>query len=49
MEMHEEFQQYLDFLCKGLGHADRTASFVDYCKGLMLPIERKSIVLFKHF
>ena len=43
MERYTEFQQYLEFLCKGLGHADRSAGFIDYCKGLMLPIERKSI------
>jgi SRSO17 transposase len=43
MEKHEEFQQYLEFLCEGLGHADRNTSLIDYCKGLMLPIERKSI------
>lgn len=43
MVRYEEFQEYLDFLCKGLGHADRSRGFIDYCKGLMLPIERKSI------
>ncbi len=43
MEGYKEFQQYLEFLCKGLGHADRSQGFIDYCKGLMLPIARKSI------
>ena len=43
MEMYKEFQEYLEYLCNGLGHLDRRASFIDYCKGLILPIERKSI------
>jgi SRSO17 transposase len=43
MEMFTEFQKYLDYLCEGLGHADRNISLIDYCKGLMLPLERKSI------
>ena len=34
---------YLSYLCKGLGHADRHSSLREYCSGLMLPIERKSI------
>jgi len=38
-----EFDEYLEFLCKGLGHADRHRSLADYCHGLMLPIERKSV------
>ncbi|MDY6935251.1 MAG: transposase [Spirochaetota bacterium] len=42
-EKYDEFQQYLEFLCKGLGHADRATGLIDYCKGLMLPIEQKSI------
>lgn len=43
MEMYTEFQEYLEYLCNGLGHLDRRTSFIDYCKGLVLPIERKSI------
>lgn len=40
----DRFQSYLDELTDGLGqHWRRHASFRDYCKGLALPIERKSI------
>ncbi|HEY5565905.1 MAG TPA: IS701 family transposase [Gammaproteobacteria bacterium] len=38
-----EFDRYLKHLCEGLGHADRHAPFMDYSRGLMLPIERKSV------
>jgi len=41
--MLDKYQEYLEYLCKGLGHADRNRSLIDYCKGLMLPLERKSI------
>jgi SRSO17 transposase len=38
-----EFERYMDRLCGKLGHADRRAGFVEYSRGLMLPIERKSV------
>lgn len=38
-----EFDRYMAHLCEGLGHADRHQSLLDYCSGLMLPIERKSV------
>lgn len=38
-----EYERYMDHLCEVLGHADRRAGFTDYSRGLMLPIERKSI------
>jgi SRSO17 transposase len=38
-----EFERYIDRLCKVLGHQDRHAGFADYSRGLMLPIERKSV------
>ena len=38
-----EFDRYMAYLCEGLGHADRHQSLLDYCSGLMLPIERKSV------
>jgi SRSO17 transposase len=38
-----EFDRYLAYLCEALGHADRYAGFVDYSRGLMLPIARKSV------
>ena len=33
----------MNHLCEFLGHADRRAGFIDYSRGLMLPIERKSV------
>lgn len=38
-----ELDTYLEHLCEELGHMDRRASLKDYCKGLMLPIARKSV------
>lgn len=38
-----EFERYLEFLCDGLGHVGRHSSLKDYCHGLMLPIDRKSV------
>ena len=38
-----EFERYMEHLCGLLGHADRRAAFLDYSRGLMLPIERKSV------
>ncbi len=35
--------EYLDHLCAALGHADRRTGLKDYCRGLMLPIARKSV------
>src|SRR4030043_1436370 len=43
MEIFDQYQKYLEYLCEGLGHSDRNISLKDYCKGLMLPLERKSI------
>ena len=43
MELLGEFDEYLEHLCGALGHADRNAGLMDYCRGLMLPIERKSV------
>jgi SRSO17 transposase len=43
MEQRAEFESYLEYLCEVLGHADRNAGLMDYCRGLMLPIERKSV------
>ncbi len=39
----ERFDGYLDALTKASGHADRVLPMESYTKGLMLPIERKSI------
>lgn len=38
-----ELDKYLEHLCEALGHMDRRAGLKDYCKGLMLPITRKSV------
>ncbi|MGC2463013.1 MAG: transposase, partial [Steroidobacteraceae bacterium] len=38
-----EFERYMRRLCEVLGHADRHCGFADYSRGLMLPIERKSV------
>jgi SRSO17 transposase len=38
-----ELEMYLELLCEGLGHVDRHSSLKDYCHGLMLPIDRKSV------
>jgi SRSO17 transposase len=38
-----EFERYINHLCEALGHRDRHAGFGDYSRGLMLPIERKSV------
>lgn len=41
--METELDRYLDRLAGVLGHADRRAGLRDYCRGLMLPIQRKSV------
>jgi len=38
-----EFERYINHLCEALGHRDRHGGFADYSRGLMLPIERKSV------
>src|SRR5204863_5954699 len=38
-----EFERYINYLCEALGHRDRHGGFADYSRGLMLPIERKSV------
>jgi SRSO17 transposase len=37
------FERYLDGLAEVVGHADRVGPLRDYCSGLMLPCERKSV------
>jgi SRSO17 transposase len=37
------FGRYLDGLAAVMGHADRVGPLRDYCTGLMLPCERKSV------
>src|SRR5437016_7982806 len=38
-----EFERYIKELSQALGRRDRHAGFADYSRGLMLPIERKSV------
>jgi hypothetical protein len=43
MDNLAEFDRYIEHLCVTLEHQDRNAGLQDYCRGLMLPIHRKSI------
>jgi SRSO17 transposase len=38
-----ELERYLDYLCAVLGRVDRGTGLKDYCRGLMLPLARKSV------
>ncbi len=38
-----DFDHYLDHLAPALAHADRVSGLKDYCTGLMLPLQRKSV------
>ena len=37
------FSGYVQKLVEVVGHADRAAPLRDYCLGLMMPVERKSV------
>jgi SRSO17 transposase len=39
----ERFEAYMDGLASVIGHADRVRPLHDYCVGLVLPAERKSV------
>src|SRR5450631_3142817 len=39
----QRFAAYLDSLAQAAGHADRIEPLKSYCKGLLLPGERKSV------
>lgn len=41
--IEERFEEYVMHLSSTLGHADRVKPFTNYCAGLLLPGERKSI------
>lgn len=43
MDASKRFDEYMEHLCAGLGHADRHAGLKGYCTGLMLPLARKSV------
>src|SRR3712207_7351137 len=42
-DRQERFAAYVDALAEVIGHADRAALLRDYCRGLLLPGERKSV------
>jgi SRSO17 transposase len=42
-DRQERFAAYVDALAEVIGHADRAAPLRDYCRGLLLPGERKSV------
>src|SRR5215207_1130177 len=42
-DRHERFGAYVEALGKVIGHADRAEPLRDYCLGLLLPGERKSV------
>jgi SRSO17 transposase len=39
----DRFSIYVETLSAALGHADRRGPFRDYCLGLLMPVERKSV------
>src|SRR5580700_5370049 len=42
-ESEAAFDAYVEALVEVIGHADRAEPLRDYCLGLMLPVERKSV------
>ena len=42
-DRQERFAAYIEALAEVIGHADRAAPLRDYCLGLLLPGERKSV------
>lgn len=42
-ESEAAFDAYVDALIGMIGHADRAEPLKDYCLGLLMPIERKSV------
>ncbi|XHO07310.1 IS701 family transposase ISBfun4 (plasmid) [Ralstonia syzygii] len=43
MDWETSFDEYLEHLCEAVGHSDRRAGLTGYCRGLMLPLRRKSV------
>jgi len=43
VESETRFQAYVEGLASVIGHADRNGPLRDYCTGLLLPAERKSV------
>ena len=42
-EIESRFSRYVEELVSVIGHADRAGPFRDYCTGLVMPGERKSV------
>ena len=42
-ESEAPFDDYVETLVGGIGHADRAEPLKDYCLGLLMPVERKSL------
>ena len=42
-DRQERFAAYVEALAEVIGHADRAAPLRDYCLGLLLPGDRKSV------
>src|SRR5580700_6929099 len=42
-DIESRFARYVEGLTSVIGHADRAGPFRDYCMGLVLPGERKSV------
>src|ERR687885_2634727 len=42
-DQQERFGAYIEALAEVIGHADRAEPLRDYCRGLLLPGDRKSI------
>ena len=43
MDSEARFARYIESLAGVLGHADRAEPLKDYCTGLLMPVERKSV------
>ena len=43
MDIERRFAEYIEMLSSSLKHADRLEPFTDYCRGLILPGDRKSV------
>ena len=43
IESEKRFASYIEGLSSVIGHADRVKPLSDYCSGLVLPLERKSV------
>ena len=43
MDQERGFARYVHVLSETLGHADRVGPLSDYCRGLMLSRDRKSV------